>query len=213
MAEIARKYHEGLQDEGSTPKKQQKEAINESLKILTTKLPIQSKRRLAEKTTEQEISKVLTQLPNGKATGIDGLPYELWKCLINKPKSEEKDEKCFNIARTLARVYNDIEEHGVAENTGFAEGNHPTQQRLQNPNQSHRAEAGRSITDQIRLTQMIVNYAEVEEIAGVVVALDQEKAYDKITHKYLWKTMRAYGLPKELINMTGPSTPTQRRQS
>src|SRR5882757_6657397 len=43
---------------------------------------------------------------------------------------------------------------------------------------------GRSITDQIRLTQMIRNYAEVEEKEGAIIALDQEKAYDKIAHDY-----------------------------
>lgn len=33
----------------------------------------------------------------------------------------------------------------------------------------------------------MVNYAEATEEDGVIVALDQEKAYDKIAHDYLWR--------------------------
>lgn len=59
---------------------------------------------------------------------------------------------------------------------------------------------GRVITDQIRLTQMILHYAEATEENGVIVALDQEKAYDKIAHDYLWLTLEKYGLPTSFIN-------------
>lgn len=38
--------------------------------------------------------------------------------------------------------------------------------------------------------------AEVTEKNRVIVALDQEKAYDKLTHCYLWKTLEAFNLPK-----------------
>src|SRR5207245_2067975 len=31
-------------------------------------------------------------------------------------------------------------------------------------------------------------------------ALDQEKAYDKILHEYLWKTLEKFGLPISFIN-------------
>lgn len=30
-----------------------------------------------------------------------------------------------------------------------------------------------------------------------MVALDQEKAYDKIKHDYLWKTLKKYGIPDQ----------------
>jgi len=43
----------------------------------------------------------------------------------------------------------------------------------------------RIIFDHIRLTMTIINYAKVMEEDGVIIALDQEKVYDKIRHKYL----------------------------
>ena len=57
----------------------------------------------------------------------------------------------------------------------------------------------RSIFDHIRLAKAILNYAEVTEENGAILALDQEKAYDKIRHNYLWKTMEAFNLPLPFI--------------
>lgn len=57
----------------------------------------------------------------------------------------------------------------------------------------------RSITDQVRLAKAMVNYAEQVEENGLIVALDQEKAYDKISQDYLWDTLRAYNLPENFI--------------
>jgi hypothetical protein len=59
---------------------------------------------------------------------------------------------------------------------------------------------GRSIFDQVRLARMMVHYAEVTEVNGLMVALDQEKAYDKISHDYLWRTLEKYNLPQDFIN-------------
>ena len=58
----------------------------------------------------------------------------------------------------------------------------------------------RSIFDHIRLAKAITNYAEVMEVNGSIVALDQEKAYDKIRHDYLWETLTTFGLPPRFIN-------------
>jgi hypothetical protein len=54
---------------------------------------------------------------------------------------------------------------------------------------------GRSIVDQIKLVESIINHAEHESEGGAVVALDQEKAYDKIRHDYLWRTMERANFP------------------
>ena len=58
----------------------------------------------------------------------------------------------------------------------------------------------RSIFNHIRLATTIINYAEVMEVDGAIVALDQEKAYDKIRHDYLWKCLDAFKLPGLFIN-------------
>ena len=59
----------------------------------------------------------------------------------------------------------------------------------------------RSIFNNIRLASCIINYAELTKSNGVIVALDQEKAYDKIKHNYLWKTLEQFHIPETFIHM------------
>jgi len=56
-----------------------------------------------------------------------------------------------------------------------------------------------SIFDHICLAKAILNYTEVTEEDGAILVLDQEKAYDKIRHDYLWKTLEAFHLPQPFI--------------
>jgi hypothetical protein len=59
---------------------------------------------------------------------------------------------------------------------------------------------GRSIFDQIEQTATTINYARLKGVNGAIVALDQEKAYDKILHPYLWEVLERFGFPEEMIN-------------
>lgn len=58
---------------------------------------------------------------------------------------------------------------------------------------------GRDILDHVRMAQTVAEYCKVTETNGCLVAMDQEKAYDRIDHEYLWKIMASYSLPKEFI--------------
>jgi hypothetical protein len=58
----------------------------------------------------------------------------------------------------------------------------------------------RSIFDQVKLAKLVLKHAEDTETNGVIVALDQEKAYDKIAHDYLWRTLIAFNMPQNFIN-------------
>ncbi|GBE83696.1 hypothetical protein SCP_0507520 [Sparassis crispa] len=42
---------------------------------------------------------------------------------------------------------------------------------------------------------MMIHYAKVTEENGVIIALDQEKAYDRVAHDYLWRTLDAFHFP------------------
>ncbi len=59
--------------------------------------------------------------------------------------------------------------------------------------------AGRQIFDHVKLAKLMIDLAEAEEANGVIVALDQEKAYDRVDHGYLWATLEHVGCPPSLI--------------
>jgi hypothetical protein len=71
------------------------------------------------------------------------------------------------------------------------------------PDLIHPNQAGfvpdRQIRDQIWLTKRVIELTEATNRNGVIVALDQEKAYDKIEHDYLWRALVSYGMPEEFI--------------
>ncbi|KAF5366092.1 hypothetical protein D9757_012703 [Collybiopsis confluens] len=71
------------------------------------------------------------------------------------------------------------------------------------PDIIHRDQAGfmpgRQISEQTRLIRMIVEYAEYAEHNGLLVALDQEKAYDKVAHDYLWRTLEKFNFHERFI--------------
>lgn len=51
---------------------------------------------------------------------------------------------------------------------------------------------GRDILDHVKMAQMVAEYCEVTEQDGCLIALDQEKAYDRIDHEYLDNTRRVW---------------------
>jgi hypothetical protein len=54
---------------------------------------------------------------------------------------------------------------------------------------------GRKIEDQVKSAKFLLNYAEVAEQDGVLIALDQEKAYDPINHV----CSRSYSIPSQFL--------------
>ena len=45
----------------------------------------------------------------------------------------------------------------------------------------------------------MIDLVEAMEEDGAIIALDQEKVYNKIDHMYLWETLKAFGLPERFI--------------
>lgn len=60
---------------------------------------------------------------------------------------------------------------------------------------------GRGLYDNTKLTQMMIDYCEQEEENGCIVSLDQEKAYDKIAHDYLWEVLQKFNFPGKFIDL------------
>ena len=71
------------------------------------------------------------------------------------------------------------------------------------PSLIHRDQAGfikgRSIYNQVKLAKLTIDYGRIMECNGAIVALDQEKAYDKILHPYLWQVLEKFDILQHFI--------------
>ena len=60
---------------------------------------------------------------------------------------------------------------------------------------------GRNIHDGIRLIEQVIEYAEKRKDKVAVLAIDFKKAFDSISHEYLWRVLEKMGFGPHLIHM------------
>lgn len=58
---------------------------------------------------------------------------------------------------------------------------------------------GKSYFDHVKHAQLLIDYARLKDKHLYLVLLDQEKAYDRIDHGFLWKTLEKFGVPIDII--------------
>ena len=59
----------------------------------------------------------------------------------------------------------------------------------------------RGLFDNTRLSQSVITYTDIKKENGCILALDQEKAYDRIAHDYLWKVLKKFKFPEKFIRL------------
>ncbi|KAJ3847426.1 hypothetical protein EV368DRAFT_3503, partial [Lentinula lateritia] len=123
MVDMMKKYHESLQKDHQPPNENvRRQATYEILNNIKTKVSDQHKHELAKKLTLVDVNEALKLSANYKTPGLDGICYEIWKLLQAQFKNAKTHEKqALNIIHTLQRVYNDVENHGLAPGTEFLE--------------------------------------------------------------------------------------------
>ncbi|TFY53535.1 hypothetical protein EVJ58_g9397 [Rhodofomes roseus] len=239
MAELARNYHNSLQSAGVTDidEANRMTKIIESLDNVGADLSTDDAHGLSLAFTREEVRDSIKKAGPGKASGLDGIPYELWLALDDQWQgSSSKAEHRFDCLDFMCMLYEDINKHGVSADTGFADGwmcplykkkdkrdianyrpitllnsDYKVYTRIYATRLGgvvgsivHPDQAGfiqkRQISDQTQMCRVMVDYAEALEENGAIIALDQEKAYDKIRHDYLWKVLERFGVPKKVID-------------
>ena len=65
---------------------------------------------------------------------------------------------------------------------------------------------GRSIFNQIDLVNRMIDLCELVNQDRAIIALDQEKVYDRIWHDYLWKTLQAMNILEASQTWSDPYT-------
>ncbi|KAI1781840.1 Endonuclease/exonuclease/phosphatase [Ganoderma leucocontextum] len=125
MAEIAKQFFDSLQmeEENAEVEREKEAATRETLQAADARMSDREAESLEREVAWIEIEVALTDAPSGKSPGLDGIPAELWKeCYHRKKKDDKRNAPAFNIILVLKKVFNDIEEYGVMDNTDFTKG-------------------------------------------------------------------------------------------
>ncbi|KAF8834731.1 hypothetical protein BDN67DRAFT_1044848, partial [Paxillus ammoniavirescens] len=129
MAEIAKNYHDGLQQIGLPQNKSQQtvEARNKTLAEIPKEQKLQDPELspLQNPITEEQVRVALLASKCETATGMDRIPYEVWKYLHEQHvhlKKSRRTENSFNIVECMTKVFNDIQQYGVDPKTNFSLG-------------------------------------------------------------------------------------------
>lgn len=239
MAEVAKRHHEELQEEGwpVSPRAHERR-IRKVLAGIEEKITESQKCMLSSQINREDIKKAMDTLHNGKAAGMDGIIHELWVELAERHEERQKDDKPgFDVIGALTTVFQDIQEYGIECGSCFAEGwlcpiykkgdktnignyrpitvlnadykilTKALLLRLSEvaPYIIHGDQAGfmkgRRIEDQTELAHTVIEWCNITGKNGMIVCLDQEKAYDKILHDFLWASMKKFGIPDEYIDI------------
>jgi hypothetical protein len=126
MAQIAARYHKRIQQDEHDPQAPPDDRdLDDILNKIKRKLPEESRRKLTENITEEEVRNAIKNTPNDKAPGLDGIPTELWKSMDDQFAEAENapaaERKC-NIIWVLVQVFQDIENHGMDKTAKLNEG-------------------------------------------------------------------------------------------
>ena len=243
MVRIAQHYHNELQQKDILDYRDH--TRHEAQQSVLSQIPDTQKltapdTELHHPITTDQVCTALLLSKNGTATGLDGLPYELWKALLDRHTHLTKtNSPSFDIIKCMTNIYQNIQMHSMNPESNFSDGwmcpiyKKKDKTRIENyrpitllntdykimtkalamqlakhacqllhPDQSGFVPTC-SIFNPIRLAETMSAYADYMEENGAIVALDQEKAYDKIDHHYLLDTLRTFQLPMLFIDTVG----------
>ena len=199
----------------------------DSMNDLLTDLPTineNDKTYLGKKITKEEIVSSLKSFQNAKSPGCDGLTKEFYLAFINillpvlctlydviyesgklSPsqkvsyitllcKDANHPEQMTNYRPiSLLNVDNKILTKALSKRL------ESVLEQIIHPDQSCGV-PNRSIIDNCHLIRDIINYADLKNVNGILLSLDQEKAFDKVSHIYLFETLKAFGFGENFIS-------------
>ena len=194
--------------------------LDENLKHIKNKLDSEDRQLLNKPITTKEIEKAIKEMKEGKSPGEDGLTKEFYEHFFDILR-EELCELYNNMV--LSRKQPESQKNAIVKLL-FKKGDH---RKLKNwrpisllnvdykilskimttrlsivmgklvPTEQKCAVKGRHMTDIIR---NIDSYRQSK--TGYIVLLDQTKAFDKVSHKYLFKTLQTLGIDGNFLELT-----------
>ena len=172
--------------------------------------------------TDDELLKATSQLKKDKSPGLDGLPVEFyqqyWYLLKDLYMAFVRAIRTGNIPNgkntsVIKLIYKNKGEIFLLENYRpislmnvdikilcKALANRLLTVLPTIIHTSQTAVYGRRIDQTVHLIRDLIDLANKEDDTVAFVFLDQEKAFDRVNHDFLFKIMKAFGLPDNFIN-------------
>ncbi|KAJ4933762.1 hypothetical protein JOQ06_006573, partial [Pogonophryne albipinna] len=141
--------------------------------------------------TEEELCAALKSMQGGKAPGIDGLPPERAVLTLLPKKGDLQEIKNWRPVSLLCTDYKLL-------SRALSSRLRKVMDQVVDRTQTY-CVPGRSIVDNVSLIRDILEVSGFLGFDTGLVSLDQEKAFDRVEHRYLWKVLERFGLSPGFI--------------
>ena len=183
-------------------------------KVFSTHIDIQS-----GEFSQAEVNTAVSQMKNGKAPGLDGLPAEFWKlpkvkkllCTFCNDTYKGNRPKEWGLSGitpvpkkgdlTITDNYRGISLTQVASkvyNRCLLNRIRPAIETVLRPNQNG-FRKGRSTTSHILALRRIVEELKNHDMEAVFAFIDFRKAFDSIDRNKMFQILEAYGIPSDVV--------------
>lgn len=188
------------------------------------KVPAEMNAVLEQPLSLPELCSAVMNMANGKAPGIDGIPIEFYKtfwsimgsdllAVFNESFAKERlPLSCRRAVLTLLPKKGDLRDIANWRPVSLLCADYKAlsktlANRLKNAmnyvihsDQSY-CVPGRSIFDNISFIRDLLYTSNLFGFKFGLFSMDQEKAFDRVEHKYLWSTMEAFNFSSVFLNM------------
>ncbi|KAK3527932.1 hypothetical protein QTP86_012209 [Hemibagrus guttatus] len=200
------------------------QVVEDSFLVGLPKLSERAARELDRELSLEELHEALQRMENGRASGIDGLPAEFYKAfwavigqdvldvLRDSILRGELPLSCRRAVLTLLPKKGDLThlknwrpvsllctEYKLLSKA-LASRLTKVMERLIHQDQTY-CVPDRSIFDNVYLIRDILDVSRLLGLKTGLIFLDQEKAFDRVEHEYLWKVLETFGFNPGFVAM------------
>ena len=185
------------------------------------KVTDQQKCMLDAELTQKEIQQAVYELSDAKSPGIDGFTAEFYKkfwpilqdrylafinCANRTSFSHSKNTSITSILYKEKGDTDDLKNYRPISliNVDLKILTKALTSRLKKVlpsviHYTHTAVDGRKIDNTAHMLRDLIQLANIEDLPSAFIFLDQEKAFDRVNHEFLYKTMKAFGIGPAFI--------------
>lgn len=214
--------HQHFNPENEKDTENKKHYQNKMLQKLNKQISAENKLKCEKNIETKDIEQAIKSFQNNKSSGNDGLTTEFYKTFFDilqndmtqlyKEISEKGKMPDSMRQAVITCIYKKGDMRDIANWRPISLLNYDykiytkiiattLQSSLEDIIDSEQTAAirGRSIIENLQLNRDIISFANLNKLEAAIIALDQEKAFDKVDREFLLKTLQKSGYGPKLI--------------